>query len=133
MLGAVTKSMFPNYEAITKEVHVRITDIPLSDKIRDLRQAHLNCLVKVVGVVTRRTTVFPQLIASCYDCLECGALVGPFSMVGGTENRPGMCPNCNTARPGLLKINNAKSTYGNYQKITLQESPGSVPPGRVPR
>lgn len=133
VLNAVTKSMFPNYEAITKSVHVRITDIPLSDKIRDLRQGHLNCLIKVVGVVTRRTTVFPQLIAVCYDCQICGALVGPFSVNGGIENRPGMCPSCQAAQAGCLKINPGKSTYGNYQKITLQESPGSVPPGRVPR
>ena len=119
VLNAVTKGMFPNYEAITKSVHVRITDIPLSDKIRDLRQGHLNCLIKVVGVVTRRTTVFPQLIAVCYDCQVCGALVGPFSVNGGVENRPGMCPNCQAAQAGCLKINPVKSTYGNYQKITL--------------
>jgi DNA replication licensing factor MCM2 len=27
----------------------------------------------------------------------------------------------------------AETTYRNYQKITLQESPGTVPAGRVPR
>lgn len=30
-------------------------------------------------------------------------------------------------------MNISKCEYGNYQKITLQETPGSVPPGRVPR
>lgn len=30
-------------------------------------------------------------------------------------------------------VNTHKSEYGNYQRLTLQESPGSVPPGRVPR
>jgi DNA replication licensing factor MCM2 len=44
-----------------------------------------------------------------------------------------MCTNCGVAGQGSLKINLAKSEYGNYQKITLQESPGSVPAGRVPR
>ena len=126
--------MFPNYATIAQEVHVRITDVPLSDKLRDLRQGHLNGLIRVSGVVTRRTTVFPQLKSVCYDCASCGITLGPFrSTEGGVENRPGMCTNCTSAVPGSLKINLAKSEYGNYQKITLQESPGSVPPGRVPR
>ena len=30
-------------------------------------------------------------------------------------------------------VNEAQTTYRNYQKITLQETPGSVPPGRLPR
>lgn len=30
-------------------------------------------------------------------------------------------------------LNIWQTIYGNYQKITLQESPGSVPPGRLPR
>lgn len=36
----------------------------------------------------------------------------------------------NIALPFLLL---AQTVYRNYQKITLQESPGSVPPGRLPR
>ena len=60
--------MFPNYLQIKQELHVRITDIPLSDRLRDLRQGHLNSLIRVSGVVTRRTTVFPQLKAAAYDC-----------------------------------------------------------------
>ena len=42
-------------------VHVRITELPIEDPIRDLRQAHVGCLVKVSGVVTRRSQVLPQL------------------------------------------------------------------------
>jgi DNA replication licensing factor MCM2 len=30
-------------------------------------------------------------------------------------------------------IENQQTVYRNYQKITIQEAPGSVPPGRVPR
>ena len=40
---------------------MRMTDLPVKDSLRELRQTHLNCLVKVSGVVTRRTSVFPQL------------------------------------------------------------------------
>jgi len=52
---------YPSYERIHSEVHVRITDLPLSSSLRDLRRSNLNNLVRVSGVVTRRTGVFPQL------------------------------------------------------------------------
>lgn len=35
--------------------------MPLLEKIREIRQTHLNKLIRVSGVVTRRTGVFPQL------------------------------------------------------------------------
>jgi DNA replicative helicase MCM subunit Mcm2 (Cdc46/Mcm family) len=33
----------------------------------------------------------------------------------------------------LSQVNVKETVYRNYQKITLQESPGSVPAGRLPR
>jgi DNA replication licensing factor MCM2 len=30
-------------------------------------------------------------------------------------------------------LNSTQTVYKNYQKLTLQESPGTVPPGRLPR
>lgn len=32
-----------------------------------------------------------------------------------------------------LQINSSETVYRDYQKLTLQESPGSVPAGRLPR
>ena len=57
--------------------------------------------------------------------------LGPYRIEGGVEIRPSICSSCQAAGP--FKLNSQKTEYGNYQKITLQESPGSVPPGRVPR
>ena len=33
----------------------------------------------------------------------------------------------------MYSLNLRQTVYRNYQKMTLQESPGSVPPGRLPR
>ncbi len=71
-------AIFPEYKRIHGEVHVRITDLPIQDSLRDLRQHHLNSLIRVAGVVTRRTGVFPQLKYAKYDCGKCGAVLGPF-------------------------------------------------------
>ncbi len=133
---ALVMEMFPEYNKICPEVHVRITDLPINDSLRGLRQLHLNCFVKVSGVVTRRTSVFPQLKSVKYDCQKCGFLLGPYMQSDGasgmsTETRVGSCPNCQSRGP--FAVNIEETIYRNYQKITLQESPGSVPPGRLPR
>ena len=74
--------------------------------------------------------VFPQMRAIAYDC-ACGVTLGPFKAEAGLEPRPSVCASCGNS--GQIKMNSQKTIFGNYQKITLQESPGSVPPGRVPR
>ena len=130
----VTLQWFPQYGNVTDEVHVRISHVPVSDSLRNLRKAHLGLLVKVSGVVTRRTGIFPQLKLAMYDCVKCKFLLGPFRIMGEeTRNNfaPGSCPSCDSEGP--FNINAAKSSYRNYQRVTLQETPGSIPPGRVPR
>ncbi|KAK7692874.1 MCM DNA helicase complex subunit [Cerrena zonata] len=122
---------YPNYERIHSEVHVRITDLPLSSSLRDLRRSNLNNLVRINGVVTRRTGVFPQLKYVKFDCRKCGAVLGPFYQDSTKEVRISYCPNCESKGP--FDVNSQQTVYRNYQKMTLQESPGSVPPGRLPR
>lgn len=61
---------------------MRIADLPVCDRLRDLRNYHLNGLVRISGVVTRRTGVFPQLRVVKFDCAKCGYLLGPFTQVG---------------------------------------------------
>jgi DNA replication licensing factor MCM2 len=92
---------------------------------------HLNKLVRVVGVVTRRTQVFPQIQSVTFDCAHCKNTAGPFTQADGADIRPDQCGVC--GRQGTFRLNQALTVYRNYQKITLQESPGTVPAGRVPR
>lgn len=122
---------YPSYDRIHPEIHVRIADLPTSATLRDLRQSHLNSLVRVSGVVTRRSGVFPQLKYVKFDCLSCGAVLGPFWQDSHQEVKISYCSNC--SRRGPFRVNNEQTVYRNYQKMTLQESPGSVPPGRLPR
>ncbi|KAI9799770.1 MAG: MCM DNA helicase complex subunit [Piccolia ochrophora] len=127
----VTLLHYPDYERIHSEIHVRITDLPVHYTLRQLRQTHLNCLVRVSGVVTRRTGVFPQLKYVKFDCTKCGVTLGPFQQEASAEVRLSFCQNCQSRGP--FTLNSEKTVYRNYQKITLQESPGTVPAGRLPR
>ncbi|KAF4598531.1 DNA replication licensing factor MCM2 [Pleurotus pulmonarius] len=122
---------YPAYERIHSEVHVRISDLPLSLSLRDLRRANLNNLVRVSGVVTRRSGVFPQLKYVKFDCKKCGAVLGPFYQDATREVKISYCANCESKGP--FPVNSEQTVYRNYQKMTLQESPGSVPAGRLPR
>ncbi|KAJ5234055.1 Nucleic acid-binding OB-fold [Penicillium citrinum] len=127
----VTLFHYPQYHDIHNEIHVRITDVPIIYTLRQLRQSHLNCLVRVSGVVTRRTGVFPQLKYVMFICQKCGITLGPFQQESSAEVKISFCQNCQSRGP--FTMNSEKTVYRNYQKLTLQESPGSVPAGRLPR
>jgi DNA replication licensing factor MCM2 len=127
----VTLLHYPDYERIHSEIHVRISDLPVHYTLRQLRQTHLNCLVRVSGVVTRRSGVFPQLKYVKFDCSKCRTTLGPFQQESNVEVKISYCQNCQSRGP--FTLNSEKTVYRNYQKLTLQESPGTVPAGRLPR
>ncbi|MQL74419.1 hypothetical protein Taro_006803 [Colocasia esculenta] len=120
-----------NYKNIHQKIYVRITNLPVYDQIRNIRQIHLNTMIRIGGVVTRRSGVFPQLQQVKYDCSKCGAILGPFFQNSYSEVKVGSCPECQSKGP--FTINVEQTIYRNYQKLTLQESPGTVPAGRLPR
>lgn len=135
IFNAVAKEMvlsiFPWYERVTTEIHVRISELPLIEELRTFRKLHLNQLVRTFGVVTATTGVLPQLSVIKYDCVKCGYVLGPFVQSQNAEVKPGSCPECQSSGP--FSINMEQTLYRNYQKITLQESPGRIPAGRIPR
>lgn len=66
-------------------IYVRVKDLPVEDKLRDLRQVHLNALIKIRGVVTKRTAVFPELKEMYYRCTGCQDLKGPIYHNGADD------------------------------------------------
>ncbi|KAA3484192.1 DNA replication licensing factor MCM2-like [Gossypium australe] len=127
----VVFDLHPNYKNIHHKIYIRITNLPIYDQIRDIRQIHLNTMVRIGGVVTRRSGVFPQLQQVKYDCNKCGSILGPFFQNSYSEVKVGSCPECQSKGP--FTVNIEQTVYRNYQKLTLQESPGTVPAGRLPR
>jgi len=132
----LVRSTYHLYDKIAGHIYCRISDLPLCDNLRDLRQVHLNGFIQVKGVVTRRTSVFPQLNLVKWNCMSCGYVVGPFAVQTMAakqslrDYQPKSCPNC---QKKVFRLNNTETIYQNFQKITLCESPGSVPAGRIPR
>nr|CAI5822271.1 unnamed protein product [Callosobruchus analis] len=127
----IVLSMYPSYDRVTTDIHVRIAELPLIEELRSFRKLHLNQLVRTIGVVTATTGVLPQLSIIKFDCNKCGFILGPFAQTQDSEVQPGVCPECQSRGPFM--INMEQTVYRNYQKITLQECPGRIPAGRVPR
>lgn len=123
--------VYPMYGDIHNEIHVRIEGLPVSLSLRELREQHLDSLIRVSGVVTRRTGVFPQLKYLKFDCRKCGQVLGPYVQDSNQEVSLTFCHNCQSRGP--FTLNSEKTIYRNYQRITIQERPGSVPAGRLPR
>ncbi|KAK8813154.1 hypothetical protein WA158_002746 [Blastocystis sp. Blastoise] len=127
----VVLNEFTSYNRIHDTIYVRIINLPIEDQLRDLRTIHLNSLINVKGVITRRTGVFPQLTLVKFICTRCNNSIGPFPQTTDKEIKLGTCPACQSKGP--FKLDTQQTVYRNYQKIYLQESPGSVPAGRIPR
>uniref|UniRef100_A0AAA9RUK3 DNA replication licensing factor MCM2 n=1 Tax=Bos taurus TaxID=9913 RepID=A0AAA9RUK3_BOVIN len=127
----VVLAMYPKYDRIASRIHVRISHLPLVEELRSLRQLHLNQLIRTSGVVTSCTGVLPQLSMVKYNCNKCGFVLGPFCQSQNQEVKPGSCPECQSAGP--FEVNMEETVYQNYQRIRIQESPGKVAAGRLPR
>eukprot|EP00127_Corallochytrium_limacisporum_P002506 Clim_evm63s128 gene=Clim_evmTU63s128 len=127
----VLLTLFPKYRNVHEQIHVRVRDLIHTEALRELRQSNLNELLQTSGVITRRSSVLPQLKQVYLDCQSCKEVLGPYMTSGQEELRIGNCPFCQ--QKGPFSTNQEKTLYSNYQTVTLQESPGSVPPGRLPR
>mmetsp|Transcript_147042 Transcript_147042/g.409649 ORF Transcript_147042/g.409649 Transcript_147042/m.409649 type:complete len:894 (-) Transcript_147042:247-2928(-) len=112
------------------ELRVAIHNFPVREPIRELCTKHLSKLVYVHGVVTKRSGVFNEVKRLYLRCAKCNWPSGPFDVAGDRDLKPGSCIECQSKGP--WKVDRQKTLYQNFQKITLQESPSSVEPGKMP-
>ncbi|OAG29675.1 DNA replication licensing factor MCM2 [Nematocida displodere] len=129
-LQTAVSSLFPKYSQIRPFLIFRVINIPSFDQIRDLRNSHLNTLVKVVGIITKRSRIYPLLSLAKYNCTKCKAILGPF-LIESESAKPNRCLECQAG--GSLVVNTTETIYKDFQKLSIQEVPGTVPSGRLPR
>lgn len=127
-LTHVTKIYFPSYFIIKPVIHGRIHNLPVLEDIRGLRNIHLNKLIRINGVVTRRSGIFSLYSIVKFTCTKCQATFGPFI---GKDVKPTSCFECQCNGPFV--INTTETIYKDFQKLTVQEIPGTVASGSLPR
>mmetsp|Transcript_65666 Transcript_65666/g.148159 ORF Transcript_65666/g.148159 Transcript_65666/m.148159 type:complete len:885 (-) Transcript_65666:177-2831(-) len=126
---------FGTYRLITAtdedELRVAIHSFPIREPIRELCTKHLAKLVHIHGVATKRSGVFNQVRRLYVRCAKCNFPSGPFDVSDEKDLKPGSCIECQSKGP--WRVDRQKTLYQNFQRITLQESPSSVEPGKMPR
>ncbi|KAK2958685.1 putative DNA replication licensing factor MCM2 [Blattamonas nauphoetae] len=121
---------YKHYYLVASQINVRISNLVIEDPLATLRQKHLDSLIRTSGVVTRRSGVFTQAMNVKFTCLSCQTVIGPFNAIGD-KIKIQHCEMCGSKGPFL--INEEGTVYRRYQRITLQESPNTLEPGRLPR
>lgn len=91
----ITMELYPEYGNIHKQIFVRIGNLPVQDSIRELRQINMNSLIKIRGVVVKRTNVLPELQKMFFRCV-CGDIKGPIFHENASEGKQylGQCVLC---------------------------------------
>eukprot|EP00933_Yihiella_yeosuensis_P034372 TRINITY_DN2786_c0_g2_i1.p1 TRINITY_DN2786_c0_g2~~TRINITY_DN2786_c0_g2_i1.p1 ORF type:complete len:895 (+),score=237.27 TRINITY_DN2786_c0_g2_i1:77-2761(+) len=118
-------------EAGENELRVAIHSFPVKEPIRELCTRHISKLIHVSGVATKRSAVFNQVRRLWVRCAKCNYPSGPFEVAEEKDLRPGSCTECQSKGP--WRVDRQQTIYTNYQKVTLQEAPSSVEPGKMPR
>uniref|UniRef100_A0A669B9W3 DNA replication licensing factor MCM2 n=1 Tax=Oreochromis niloticus TaxID=8128 RepID=A0A669B9W3_ORENI len=121
----VVLAMYPKYDRIAYEIHVRICNLPLVEEIRSLRQLHLNQLIRTSGVVSSCTGVLPQLGMVKYNCNKCNFVLGPFFQSQNQEVKPGSCPECQSQGPFEINMEEVRGGPGWLMSEDLKLLPPS--------
>lgn len=127
------KRKYATYREMGGEESLRVAvhSFPVKEQIRELCTKHIGKLVTVQGVITKRSQVYNQVKLLYLNCAHCNLGVGPFYVSEGDEFQPKACLECGAHGP--WKVDRGATIYRNHQKVTMQEAPGSVEPGKMPR
>lgn len=71
-------------------------------RLQWFRHIHAGKLVRVSGVVTKRSSVIPQLKFVSFQCVKCGNTMGPFYQ-GDQDVQVGKCSSCQSQGPFQLR------------------------------
>ncbi|CAM9631186.1 unnamed protein product [Ascophyllum nodosum] len=118
-----------------KEFYVSFFNLPLVERVRQLKTNRIGRLVSVSGTVTRSTDVRPELLRGTFTCRKCG-LVAPDVEQQYQYTEPTKCinPACQNTREWELDMQASKSAvFVDWQRLRVQENADEIPPGSMPR
>ncbi|OJJ81740.1 MCM DNA helicase complex subunit MCM6 [Aspergillus glaucus CBS 516.65] len=107
-------------------------NMPLVSRLRQLRTSQIGKLLSVSGTVTRTSEIRPELSLGTFICEQCKSVV-PNVEQTFRYTEPTECPNSTCGNRSGWRLDIAKSTFVDWQKVKLQESSHEIPTGSMPR
>lgn len=122
-------------------LRLRVTGLPLTARrsIREIREADLNHLIAIDGLVRKVTDVRPQIKDAVFQCLQCRVEFHEPQEEGAAVFRePLECPEAQggCGRPAgrtRFRLVPERSTYVDAQRIEIQENPETLHRGAHPQ
>lgn len=111
---------------------IRIVRIPRKTQIRELRSDHINTLISVEGTVRKITDVRPRIMNAAFECARCQNVIYIAQEGTGKFIEPSYCT-CNEEKKGVFRLLFKESTFEDYQRVKIQESPEELKGGEQPQ
>lgn len=119
-------------EESEKVFQIAFYNLPLVNRIRDLRTDKIGSLITISGTVTRTSEVRPELYRATFTCNACRTQVeGVEQVFKYTE--PDVCPNGTCTNRTAWTLDVTKSQFVDWQKVRIQENSNEIPTGSMPR
>jgi len=109
------------------QAHVRVTGLPETTDISEIRADQRGNLLTIRGSVRRISDVRPKITTAAFECQRCGTLTRiPQDRTAGDSNfqEPHECQGCE--RQGPFQINYDQSEFIDSQKLEVQNSVGGL-------
>jgi len=112
------------------QAHVRVTGVPETTDIREIRSDHRGMLIRVQGIIRKATDVRPKVTTAAFECQRCGTLTR-IPQDSSDFQEPHECQGCE--RQGPFQINYDQSEFIDAQRLRVQESPEGLRGGETPQ
>lgn len=123
---------FTDYaESIKDEISVQITNYPGKYSVRQINSKNTGQFITIKAMLIRMSTVESLPIVTAYKCTDDHITI-IHSKKDFTTNTPIICNNPKCKHRDFEAVPQ-KSTFVDYQILQLQELPGELPAGKLPK
>ena len=99
--------------------------------MRDLNPSDIDQMVCIRGMVTRTSSIIPDLKQAFFRCTACGFAPDLQYVDRGRVVEPSHCSSCQSQGTTALVHNLCK--FANKQQLRMQENPDAIPDGETPQ
>jgi DNA replication licensing factor MCM4 len=120
--------LVPDDFVVEEQIKTRPFHLQKRTPMRELNPGDVDSLVSIMGMVTRGSSVIPDLKQAFFECTRCRKTV-TVDIDRGFIHEPAQCPTCLTR--GTMAIQFNRCRFADRQVVKLQETPDAIPQGNV--